>query len=366
MSKAQNTAGFSNMKIEEATLDGLYHEVRRIWNRDRRERSLLELWLNVVSKTGAAVESIRREEYGSTIPAIADVAIWVLRFIAQANEPTLAFEQHIGINVLPNDLLWNKFPGVCPACLDYEVASFLPKKGSTDPGRFMAEHESSLHDFLDKRSVEFLEPVACQCLSRPAFAELRHERLSKWTNVLYETRLYYADATRNLRKKITKLGALESMFSRIFGGAYQILSLEQIAFHLLEEVSEVATALADCYTLSPVDGLCDTDAMQLRLMGLEEELADVLSWLFAVELKIRHVLCSSTLELMSGLELQSSIVNLRLNLRKGTALSEIIRSKYARPGGMLLSDLWCPECQKATCKCQISPTVPWANLRNAD
>ncbi len=86
--------------------------------------------------------------------------------------------------------------------------------------------------------------------------------------------------------------ALEQRFAQIFKKATFALGLEAVTFHLLEEVGEVVEALTSLYTYeadddTPLETLRQT--WEDRRFELEEELADSLSWLFAVSAKFREV-----------------------------------------------------------------------------
>lgn len=142
-----------------------------------------------------------------------------------------------------------------------------------------------------------------------------------------------------------------------------MLSLEQIAFHLLEEVGEVAAALQACYRSPVLDGVSQADALEARLLDLEEELADVISWLFAIALKIRRLICGGAVPLLDRLTPESSILKVCVDLDAATSLSEIVWARYGRtPDGEEREHLFCPACGDAPCRCDLRSRVPWLKL----
>lgn len=123
-----------------------------------------------------------------------------------------AFAERMSRNV--EDTVWAKYPGVCPYCL---------------------------------------KPEFCVCIggTSRAFSAARIRQ-----------------QVANGRRPVT-LGEWENMFNTIYGNVNTIVMTPAVGFHLLEEVGEVAKALA-----SPSHA------------GLDEGIADVFAWTIALSMKI--------------------------------------------------------------------------------
>ena len=72
------------------------------------------------------------------------------------------------------------------------------------------------------------------------------------------------------------------MFREIYEKNIFHSSIETIAFHLLEEVGEVAKAMISIYTWRE-----NGESSYEKLQELKEELADVMSWTFTLVLKLQ-------------------------------------------------------------------------------
>jgi NTP pyrophosphatase (non-canonical NTP hydrolase) len=119
------------------------------------------------------------------------------------------------------------------------------------------------------------------------------------------------------------------MIGMLYGRRLDRLSLADVALHLLEEMGEVSDSLVRMHTYLATDSIeRELVARQLRL---EDELADVLSWLFAL---VEH-LSSNQTQLAQG---------------KTLRLSKILWGKY---GSDEIGSFWCRHCRSITCKCPV-------------
>lgn len=121
------------------------------------------------------------------------------------------------------DMIWEKFPGMCPYCFSHSD---------------------------------------CQCIaSKPHYTDAQKaERLDS--------------ARKDLSKRPTTFVGWQQMLNSIYGKVNRSHSLDQLGYHLSEEIGEVAKAL------------------RLRDKSMLLELADVFGWLVGMTHKISAMTCS--------------------------------------------------------------------------
>src|SRR4051794_19863121 len=102
-----------------AKIDEFHNDFARIWARDACDRSTFDLWLHVVDHTSRIARAVRRQDPPAVVDDVADTTVWLMSFIAQcqstqpaATEACFKFEQQ------PSEIIWQKYPGMCPGCLD--------------------------------------------------------------------------------------------------------------------------------------------------------------------------------------------------------------------------------------------------------
>jgi len=210
-----------------------------------------------------------------------------------------------------SDLIWNKYPGICPVCFGRRVEGGI-----------------------DTSADVFRE--ACNCLLHPV--ETRGQGRIR---VHLKKLLKYADDHRDHSKPKT-VDKWQQMFQTIYQANLRHLNLTSIAFHLLEELGEVSDAMVRMYTYN--ERKFKRGDPTWHQISLENEMADVCSWLFAL---INH------LELMPKIarEFHKFVFKRDLFQRKEITLSGIIWRRY---GSNELESLYCPHCKSpAECQCPI-------------
>lgn len=133
----------------------------------------------------------------------------------------------------------------------------------------------------------------------------------------------------------------QKMFKDIYEANLRHIDLEDIAFHLLEEVGEVSDAVVRSYTYEGTD--IKAGAPYWRRRFLESEIADVASWTFTL------VNC---LELVPEIarESQKFTFGETVLRKEKITLSRIIWKRYAWPR----NNWYCPHvCKKPICECPI-------------
>jgi NTP pyrophosphatase (non-canonical NTP hydrolase) len=211
---------------------------RKIYSAQDRWRSPADIWLRAVEAAGDLARVFRiRENMGERLPeALTDLLVWLF---STANR--------LGFDL--GSASWAKFPALCPYC--YE----LGRDQDVDLTR-------------PDRSI-FVRVCVCNAIGkarsyteiRAELAELRQERLS-------------------LRP--TSLSGWQDVFNGIYGRRHGA-NIDQLAFHFVEEVGEVARELRYHQYLDCQDELADMFSWVLslanaagRFLGANLDVADAL------------------------------------------------------------------------------------------
>ncbi|HWR82316.1 MAG TPA: MazG nucleotide pyrophosphohydrolase domain-containing protein [Candidatus Deferrimicrobium sp.] len=350
----------SNKSI--VSIDDFFHDAAFIWHRDKKERTVFDLWLHVIDHCTRLVEAVRKEMPKKVIDDLADTIMWFFSFIAQALNSDNFIDNAFRIDKSPSDLIWNKYPCVCPACFDFLITDMINATNETEAERLLKENDNIIRDELIALSRNDDILTVCNCLSRIFFAEERHNIYKKVSCDLDKLRLFYADITRERHKKKTVL-ELETMFERIFTNSYHVFSVQNIAFHLLEEVGEVSQALKDRYTYDETREPYEMNRILERKNKLEEEIADVFSWIFALLLKLKRVYYQDAQEYFQTLLPKGVPLKIEFDFLNQISLAEIIWSKYGRKEDGSLSDsMLCTGCYRAPCECKRDLKIDWYKL----
>lgn len=227
-------------------IDEYFSDAEWLWRRDANERSVFDLWLHVIDHCTRLVEAVRKERPKEVLDDLADTTMWMFSFVAQLHRSNAPIDAIFKIQTMPSDLIWNKYPGRCPACFDFEIAQILQAKTADEATVQIRKRQDEIKRKLMNQVGTHIVRT-CNCLSRITFAEERHKIYKAISWEIDKLRLYYADMTRR-KYKFSSFTDFELMFETIFINAYYVFSIQVVAFHLLEEVGEVTQALKDCYT----------------------------------------------------------------------------------------------------------------------
>jgi NTP pyrophosphatase (non-canonical NTP hydrolase) len=147
-----------------------------IYSEKNKSKTIEELFLHVVEEAGELAEALRKDTLDEITKNLPDLFAWLCEFVSK-----------IGSQL--EDVVWNKFPNVCPYCLKEENCICIAHM------KYLSEKE---------REVQLSE----------------------------------------LRKKKEKMPiTLEEwfeMFRRIYGNVNKVMHFSDIGFHFMEEVGEVA------------------------------------------------------------------------------------------------------------------------------
>ena len=137
-----------------------------------------EMWLKIVAESSKIARLIRKENHKDLREAIPDFFAWFFAFADR-------------YNVYLEDVIWEKFPGVCPYCEKQEYCSCLANK----------------HSVYDKKNLNII---------RKKNEKNKPKTLTEWIGML----------------------------TLIYGNVNTIVDQDKIGFHFLEEVGEVAEELS--------------------------------------------------------------------------------------------------------------------------
>jgi len=306
------------------------HDAGLIWPADKK-RSVFDLWCYVLNHAAKLGEAIRREEYAEAGHEIGRTAVWLFSFIAKLQDPNKKGEDSLFYTATPlSEMIWAKYPNCCPVCYEHLVA--IPRlKGKRDVKEWNGEIKK------------------CRCILRSEAVERRKEEEKKFSkdkrDEIRRLRREYARRFKPKDPKIYSLDSLEEMFFNVFEPAITLLQPESIGFHFLEEVGEVSEALTRLYTFKD-EKEATQELYELRKLEVENEIADVFSWLFAVSNKLRLIykkVDRSPERLYPGIE-----INLPQYAPEMSVSKRIWAEYKTRQGGF-----GCRLCGNLTCRCEI-------------
>ena len=305
-------------------LDEFVAAIPRIYSEHDQKRSVWDVWMHANHHASAIGEEVRKDKAGrKLLQEIADFAMWLFTFLGKlqgelgVHKPGDLREEEtlIRVSVSYSDLLWRKYPGMCPVCY----------------------WRRSEHGNRDReQEANFLRP--CDCLQFDVESRDQEEKRK-------HVKALRAFSNDNADGKPSSVDAWQDMFGRIFKSNLRHLDLTDVAFHLLEEIGEVSDAMIRMYTYTT--GTFTNGEPRWRQVWLEEEIADVSSWLFTLIEKLDFI--PATTKEFEEWTLGAAIVP-----RPRLLLSNII---WARYGSDKIEGLYCRHC-KRTPKCKCPITLP--------
>ncbi len=302
---------------DNASIDDFVNDTGIVWKKQDASRSMIDIWLRVVQHAAGFGEQVRRQRLDEATKQLARLAIWMLTFASKGLEKNRSgVDGLIKLTKPVSRLLWMKFPNCCPAC-------------------FTRMHRSNLVDGLNAK-----KPRSCRCILTLEETEKRNEVwTSKQKAETKKIRRQWAEAHFiNCDYGKISMIELESRFGNIFQRNIFSQSLESMAFHLLEEVGEMAESIVSLYTYQ-AQRPSQTSWLE-RVSELEEELADCFSWLFAVSRKFQNVF-----------EVFDNYLENKTTVSKNMFIANHIRDRHRHNAS---KQLCCFDCQAAECTCKIN------------
>jgi|SRR3972149_2870140 len=305
-----------NKTIGELPLDEFVSVIPRIYSRLDASRSIWDVWLHANHHAaGIGEEARKRRPGGKLLEEIADTAMWLFTFVGKLQAPLgdpkpgeRPEESLIRVSSSYSDLLWNKYPNMCPVCYWRRTQGERTRESS---GVFAGP---------------------CDCL----LADVESRDQTQKRQHVNAIREYAAD---KVSEKPTSVDKWQDMFARIFAANLRHLDLASIAFHLLEEMGEVSDAMVRMYTY---DGRKPVEPNWSQVW-LEEEIADVTSWLFALIESLKLII--DTVD-----EYEKWRFGEAYTVRDRILLSTVLWRRY---GADSLRSLFCPHCRRTPCECSV-------------
>lgn len=276
-----------------ATIDDYAKDIQKIWPPDKTRPVLLQ-WLLVVAHASTLAEEVRKSAWDKVVHEVGEVFVWWLTFILRINEPPEDNAEAVfHLPCLPSQIIWSKFPNLCPVCFAFGL-------DEARSGELVTRIDFSEITIQEDEMLQVYEKVrtGCGCLTRKRFVESRSVEFKRFTKDQL-SKLCELEQVREGRPE--SLSDLESKLKNIFEPTIYVLTAEEIAFHLLEEIGEVSEALANLM-MQPIHGedgvlIGEEDFLKehnLRLRNLREELADVFSWTITMREKAHLILSRAT------------------------------------------------------------------------
>ena len=203
-------------------------------------------WLRFVeTATSSVAESTRLEDYSNLVESLGDAFGWLCRFAALYQE-----NHQDGSFIFKGDLsqmIWGKYSGVCYRCA---------------------------HKFTKQEIKGENTYLACVCLSTPDVSQGEKQLAT-------ENRKF----AKKSKKRPNTLDEWTEMTKIIYGPNHREISLSSICLHFLEEVGEVAENLRKLRELDKND----TDKRDKYINDLQDEMADVFSWIMGLVNKVDQI-----------------------------------------------------------------------------
>jgi NTP pyrophosphatase (non-canonical NTP hydrolase) len=302
-------------------LDEFVKAVRMIYANQDQSRSVWDVWLHANHHAATIGEELRKQKPGKKLlDEIADFSMWLFTFAVKIHDrshptrrPTWGYEETTSnTNLSFSDVIWNKYPGTCPVCFSRRTA---PGWSVQDLGK------------------------SCDCLIYDVESRNQDQKQQRVKSL----RKY---AAANRRRKPRTVDGWQALFSKIYAANLRHLTLADIGFHLLEEVGEVSDAMVRMYTYSDDSGdQFAEEVVPWRTVWLEEEIADVFSWLLTL---VNSLQLMPTIAREFATYLYSEPIGDLFN--KKITLSKIIWKRY---GNDKSNTFWCQKCKQDICVCTI-------------
>ena len=308
--------------IGKMSLDDFVDAVSGIYSKQDEKRSIWDIWFHATHHAASIGEEVRKQKPGDKLlEAVADFSMWLFTFVGKIKDdvgvplgkPERPEESAIRISHEFSELIWNKYPNMCPVCFWRRIS-----KG------------------MDTSETGFNDP--CDCLLH----EVESRAQTQIKEHIKKLHKYIETADGN---KPIFVDEWQKMFFNIYEANLRHFTLTDIAFHLLEEVGEVSNAMVRMYTYTADE--FQSGEPSWRLIYLENEIADVTSWVFTLVNKLQLVEEIARGHYTYILGPSGS----ELFLTTPYTLSRIIWNRY---GSNDLQSLYCPHtCKQPQCDCPI-------------
>jgi len=299
----------SRANVGRLSLDQFVEVVSTVYKAHDKYRSLWDVWCHTLHHAAGVAKQIRMGKVDQELfHEMADFSLWfftlILKLQGKFGEIEGSFveprDRFIRIQSSCSDLLWHKYPKLCPSC--------APAAGklTTAPAQ---------------------GPIQCECVAHQNPTEPKNARRER----LLAVRDYAVPIDS---EKPTTIDDWQAMFADVFDKMLASTSAIVITLHLMEELGEVADAMIRMYTYK--EETFRLGEPNWRQINLESQLADVFSCCFALAEKLDRLQATGVPE----------------TTRR---LSGIIWQRY---GSDALRSFFCPFCKSTVCRCPIILVPP--------
>ena len=309
------------------SLDEIVAAVPGIYESIDADRSVWDVWLHATHHAAAIGEEVRKYRPGKQLLIeIADFSMWLFTFAGKIKGPFVMAKGpniRVGESTIKtqkgfSEIIWNKYPGVCPVCFWRRY-----RGGEKTPAKMKKPCDCLIHNVEDRDKVHTDED--------------KKKKAADKINRVKQLRAY---AKIHSEDKPTAIDDWQRSFRELYSANLMHTPLVDIAFHLLEEVGEVSDAMVRMYTYNG-----DLDAQpRLNQVWLEEEIADVFSWLLTLVNSLQ-IIPDIAKEWLEYLEIGD-----KMKLGDEIMLSTIIWHQY---GSKDNKAFYCATCKKLKCVCRI-------------
>jgi hypothetical protein len=302
-----------------ATIGDYARNIANIWPLDK-EKPAVYYWHYVVKHAAKICESVRRNNWHIAAESLGELVVWWLGFMYKVTtkpDDTTDPEKIVPyIDAQIDDIIWSKYPGFCPACFSRKVQE---NRGTRDLFYEVRQRKRDIGDkAFDEINVENNEiqeiikelqkSPRCTCLGKKREIEERfesettdedeEEKEEDFKKFVSACLTAYSKEIKDEKPK--SMNGFCDLFGKIYENNVEVLSIQEIAFHLLEEVGEVSTALTELFTMDLKNENMDKQEAVIRrrwkVQNFAEELADIFSWSNSLWCKInRYLNCAKLL-----------------------------------------------------------------------
>jgi NTP pyrophosphatase (non-canonical NTP hydrolase) len=325
---------------DEASIEGYAEALGSIWPQDK-EMPIWLHWIHVLSHATAVCEEVRKNRWHKVAKELVEVVVWWLTFVRKVTQSppknaTDAVRIVPYLPTTPSDIVWFKYPGVCPVCFGRWIHAHC--QPTEEVPRLISQKMREINAF-------FKANPQCTCLAASKEVEDRDENFKKFTKRCVHE---YARKIRS-RKRPTSLKGMAEMLNVIFANNIEVLSVEEIAFHLLEEVGEVSKSLASLFMQEIRDDVPDHFLRERHGKALDfaEEIADAFSWSVSLLAKIYRFLECAAAFAAEYKTVEGMPELIRGNLERTRNIVDLIWTIYGK-GSMLV----CEKCKEFPCNAE--------------
>ncbi len=212
--------------IGKLSLDDFVDMVSGIYSRQDKKRPIWDIWFHTTHHAASIGEEVRKDKpEDKLLLEIADFCMWLFTFVGKikgnigvslGNRPETPEESVIRLKYEFSDLIWNKYPKMCPVCFWRRIS-----------------------EGMDTSATGFNDP--CDCLLYEVESRDDTQKKEHINKLRSYAKTHYSD-------KPTSVDEWQKMFFDIYQANLRHLTLADIAFHLLEELGEVSDAMVRMYT----------------------------------------------------------------------------------------------------------------------